>query len=161
MKFQSQRRRQRQQQVPEPEPELAPELVPELAAAPEPEPEGAPGAGARDLPPPRHFVHHRVVPPQLDEINPKKVVCGVIGRAEFNGSIPIVIGHEKQGEKREFLGLYLRFWCKSCDLTRLQSRYGLGSWTVGFRAWNNTQNNIEANNLGWGSRWGGRGGSYL
>ena len=31
----------------------------------------------------------------VDEINRDKVVSGVIGRAELNGSIPIVIGNRK------------------------------------------------------------------
>jgi hypothetical protein len=55
----------------------------------------------------------------------------------------------------DYINLYLRLQCKSCDLTMLQSSYGLGNWTVGFSAWNNPQNNVEAKNSGGGSRWGG------
>jgi len=90
-----QQQQQQQQQVPEPEPKLAPELAP----APEPAPGAGVGAraGTRSRPQrsatTRHLVHHRVVPRQPHEINRDKVVSGVIGHAEFNGCIPIVIGH--------------------------------------------------------------------
>ena len=109
----------------------------------------------------RHFIHHLIAPPQLHEINPDKVVSGVIRHAEFNGSIPIVIGHQEQSQKCEFMWLCLRFWRKSCDLTRLQSRYGLGSWTVGFRTSNYPRNNLEVKNSGGGSRWSGSAACYL
>jgi hypothetical protein len=55
----------------------------------------------------RHFIHHLIAPPQLHEINRDKVVSGVIGHAEFNDAIPIVIGHQEQSQKCEFMCLYL------------------------------------------------------
>jgi hypothetical protein len=49
------------------------------------------------------FIHHPIAPPQLQEINRDKMVSGVIGGAELNGSIPIVIGHKEQGQKCKFI----------------------------------------------------------
>jgi hypothetical protein len=49
------------------------------------------------------LIHHRIAQPEAHEFGRDKVDSGVTRLAEFNGCIPIVIGHQEEVQNREFV----------------------------------------------------------